>query len=190
MQIEKEIVMFELNQYQKLLFQSNRNSANLHQYRYAVAIEMFRQSIFSGKFAHLKRWVLRKRRDLYDIASIKKSVCLRGLYYSGIRVVDIQDIIGTEGRVTDFDIEFNPVNESDRKRWVNMALAYLSHIPLPPVELIQIGDAYFVRDGHHRISVARALGQTAVDAEVIVWKSCPPYPWQSSVGFRPVHLTS
>jgi hypothetical protein len=43
---------------------------------------------------------------------------------------------------------------------------------------MQIGDAYFVRDGHHRISVARALGQDAIDAQVVTWKASPPFPWQ------------
>lgn len=182
--------MFELNQYQKLLFQAGHDSVNVHQRRYILAADLFKQSLFAGKIIRLNRWLLRRRQNLFDIASVKKEVSLRGLYYSGIRAVHIRDIIGTEGRVADFDIDFNPVHETNRERWVSMALAYLSYIPLPPVELIQIGDAYFVRDGHHRISVARALGQTAVDAEVIVWKSSPPYPWQASVGFRPVHLTS
>jgi hypothetical protein len=41
---------------------------------------------------------------------------------------------------------------------------------MPPVELIRVGDVYFVRDGHHRVSVARALGQAYIDAEVTVWE--------------------
>jgi hypothetical protein len=50
--------------------------------------------------------------------------------------------------------------------------------PLPPVELIQVGDVYFVRDGHHRISVARALGQRDIGAEVMVWQVAGPLPWE------------
>ena len=49
---------------------------------------------------------------------------------------------------------------------------------LPPVALIQVGDHYFVRDGHHRISVARALGQLAIEATVEVWQVDRPLPWE------------
>ena len=52
---------------------------------------------------------------------------------------------------------------------MSVLLARWMDVPLEPVQLIQIGDDYFVRDGHHRISVARALGETCIDAEVTVW---------------------
>jgi hypothetical protein len=58
---------------------------------------------------------------------------------------------------------------------------------LPPVELVQIGDFYFVRDGHHRISVARAMGQEHIEAEVTVWDVVGPLPWEERVEFaRPL----
>jgi hypothetical protein len=92
--------------------------------------------------------------------------------------VPIGSIIGSEGRVADFDIDFHPIRETARERWVNMAIVYLSRLPLPPIELIRVGDAFFVRDGHHRISVGRAFGQISMDAEVTTWKAEPPFPWQ------------
>jgi hypothetical protein len=52
---------------------------------------------------------------------------------------------------------------------------------LPPVALIQVGDYYFVRDGHHRISVARALGQQVIEATVEVWQVDKPLPWEQRV---------
>jgi hypothetical protein len=93
-------------------------------------------------------------------------------------VVPIHSIIGSEGKVADFDMGFHPIKESSRERWVNMAMVYLCRLPMPPVELIQVGNAYFVRDGHHRISVSRAFGQTHIDAEVVTWQALPPFPWQ------------
>jgi uncharacterized ParB-like nuclease family protein len=51
---------------------------------------------------------------------------------------------------------------------------------LPPVELVQLGDLYFVRDGHHRISVAQAMGQESIEAEVIVWQAEGLLPWEQS----------
>ena len=56
-----------------------------------------------------------------------------------------------------------------RERWLSIASSYLHGISLPAVELIQVGDIYFVRDGHHRISVSRAFGEVEIDAEVWVW---------------------
>jgi hypothetical protein len=57
---------------------------------------------------------------------------------------------------------------------------------LPPVELIQVGDLYFVRDGHHRISVARAVGQRYIEAEVTAWQVSGPLPWEGSAAPSPV----
>jgi hypothetical protein len=85
---------------------------------------------------------------------------VHGSFYTGVRVVPISAIIGSEGRTADFDMDFHPLNEGARERWVSMAIAYLACLALPPVQLIQIGEAYFVRDGHHSISVSRALGRS------------------------------
>jgi hypothetical protein len=52
---------------------------------------------------------------------------------------------------------------------------------LPPVELVQVGDVYFVRDEHHRISVARTLGQLDIEAEVTVWHLSGPLPYDAHV---------
>ena len=61
---------------------------------------------------------------------------------------------------------------------MSVAGAQLQDVPLPPVDLIQVGDRYFVRDGHHRISVARTLGQHFVEAEVTVYQMSGPLPWE------------
>jgi hypothetical protein len=63
---------------------------------------------------------------------------------------------------------FYPTQERSRTRWMGIALEKLPGRDLPPVELIQIGDSYYVRDGHHRISVSRAMGQDFIDAEITV----------------------
>lgn len=76
-----------------------------------------------------------------------------------------------------FDDAFHPIRTHTELRWRRVARAGLAGVTLPPVELIRIGEAYFVRDGHHRISVARALGQKEIDAVVTVWQVEPqPVP--------------
>jgi hypothetical protein len=178
--------MFENNLNQNLLVQTEHQAENIHALRYNTAIDHFRSAVFDGWISRIRRRILRHQRWLYDLVSVKPHIALQGSFYSGIKVVSINKIIGTEGRAANFDIDFYPVSEESRERWVNMALAYLSRIPLPPIELIQIGDRYFVRDGHHRISVALSFGQTAMDAEVITWQANPPFPWQKNHQLQPM----
>jgi hypothetical protein len=155
------------------------NSENMYARRSNTALIQFRWTVRKGKFFRLKRKFLKRQHSLYDLNALKSSLCVRGSFYSGIRVVPISSIIGSEGKTADFDMDFHPLRETSRERWVNMAMAYLSHIPLPPIQLIQVGESYFVRDGHHRISVSQAFGQVAMDAEVIAWQASPPFPWQT-----------
>jgi hypothetical protein len=147
-------------------------------HRYSTALNQFKSVLQMGKLFRMVMKVLGRKPVLFDLNAIKPGLELHGSHYSGLRAVRIHSIIGSEGKCADFDMGFHPVNETARQRWVNMAIVYLSRLPLPAVHLIQIGDAYFVRDGHHRISVARAFGQDAIDAEIVTWKASPPFPWQ------------
>jgi hypothetical protein len=148
--------------------------------RYGIALNYFKSGLFQGKVSRFMKLLLGHQQWLYDLNEYRTYLSSGGSSHAGIRIVPIRQIIGSEGRGADFDGSFHPVNVNSRERWVNMAILFMSRVPLPLVKLIQIGDAYFVRDGHHRISVACALGQVAVDAEVITWQAQPPFPWQSS----------
>jgi hypothetical protein len=85
----------------------------------------------------------------------------------GIQNIAIDQIIGSEGRNHDFDNQFWPITEHSRDRWVNIAVAIGSGIPLPPVQLVRTAKGYIVRDGNHRVSVARAFGQEVIEAEIV-----------------------
>ncbi|MEN3188772.1 MAG: hypothetical protein ABDK94_08365, partial [Atribacterota bacterium] len=87
--------------------------------------------------------------------------------YKGIQTVPIDKIIGTENRFDDFDREFLPLKKQDRHRWARIHQLYQSGQSLPVVSLVKVGEFYFVRDGHHRISVAKAERAEYIDAEVI-----------------------
>jgi hypothetical protein len=84
----------------------------------------------------------------------------------GVQVVALDSIVGTVDRERDFDRRFRPTSARVRSRWEQIAAATRRGEPLPPVDLLQIGSIYFVRDGHHRVSVARALGRDDIDAYV------------------------
>jgi hypothetical protein len=112
---------------------------------------------------------------------LKNSNCLQDLqtvpaqdytnrYFAGLQPVPLDQICGTLGRSEWFDAQFYPLTEQVRERWVSIAMAHLMFVPLDPVQLIQVGQSYFVQDGHHRVSVSRAFGVHAIDAEVVVWE--------------------
>ena len=86
---------------------------------------------------------------------------------SRIVSISIRQIKGTLGRSSDFDRSFNPLNEESRTRWVSIMAATLKGSTMPPVELVKVDNSYYVRDGHHRISVAKYLGQVAIDAKIM-----------------------
>jgi hypothetical protein len=89
--------------------------------------------------------------------------------YQGVMAVPIAEIVGSEGRAVDFDAGFAPLGKHTRDRWVRVAIGRFFGCSLPPVQLIRTTDGYYVSDGHHRISVARALGEDFIEAEVVRW---------------------
>jgi hypothetical protein len=84
----------------------------------------------------------------------------------GLQVVPLDAIVGTVDRAADFDRGFRPTTTRLRSRWERIAAAQRRGEPLPPVSLYQVGELYFVRDGHHRVSVAKSLGRMDIDAYV------------------------
>jgi hypothetical protein len=83
-----------------------------------------------------------------------------------------------------YSSNFNPLSKHSQERWQGIYGALMHGSSLPPVTLIEIGGRYFVRDGHHRISVARALGRLDIEAEVTAWDVNGPLPWEMAA---PVH---
>lgn len=84
-----------------------------------------------------------------------------------LQTVALDQVVGSEGRSRDFDDQFWPLTEHSRDRWVSIAVAMGIGKPLPPVQLVKAANGYVVRDGHHRLSVARAIGQVAIEAEIV-----------------------
>ena len=89
-----------------------------------------------------------------------------GERHLGLRVVELDSIVGTVDRTKEFDRRFRPTSGRLRGRWERMAEAQRRGESMPPVALYRVGELHFVRDGHHRVSVARALGRETIDAYV------------------------
>jgi len=129
-----------------------------------------------GRWAAVWQTLRRGSNELHNLAAIIATQTLRSQRAAGVHAVPLNAIRGSEGRCADFDAAFHPRQQHTRSRWEGIAEAMLREVTLPPVELIQLGDTYFVRDGHHRISVSRALGQIDIDAIVTVWTVDGPEP--------------
>ncbi|MFV0458679.1 MAG: chromosome partitioning protein ParB [Actinomycetales bacterium] len=84
----------------------------------------------------------------------------------GIRTIEVDRIVGSVDKVRDFDPKFRPTSGRSRQRWERLALAVRTGQDFPPIDVYQVGDMYFVRDGHHRVSVCRALDVPVIDADV------------------------
>ena len=84
----------------------------------------------------------------------------------GLQEIPLDAIVGSVGRYVDFTRSFLPRQDSDRERWTRVQLAMEDLSGLPPIEVYKIGDAYFVRDGNHRVSVARQFEQSHIQAHV------------------------
>lgn len=111
---------------------------------------------------------------LLSFDQVKDKLTLRGSFYRGLQTVLVKNIIGSVDRYRDFDRAFLPSQTHTASRWKTINQFFRSETELPPVKLYQIGDAYFVLDGNHRVSVAREHGVEYIDAEVIEVRSRVP----------------
>jgi hypothetical protein len=120
--------------------------------------------------SRLRRWLRREPGDVDHILPFDEVVAALGRVQQrelGRRVVALDAIVGTVDRLQGFDRRFRPTTPAVRKRWESIAEAMRRGQSMPPVDLYKVGEVYFVKDGHHRVSVSRALGFDVIDARVV-----------------------
>ena len=139
---------------------------------------LYSRALDRGQRGQLWSALSGQSRCLFSLEEIDSNCTVDASYHAGTCFVPICQIRGTEGRSVDFDRDFNPLQDNNRDRWLSIAAAWGRGKELPPVALVQVGDVFFVRDGHHRISVAQALGRRSVKATVMVWQVNGPLPWK------------
>ncbi len=118
-------------------------------------------------FSTIASFMSPRRRRLLALDEVRSILKIRGEEYRGVLAVPVDMIIGSEGRYRDFARGFLPRHGYLRDRWVRVDSAHYHDVILPPVRLYELGGAYFVRDGNHRVSVARMQGVIDIDAEVV-----------------------
>jgi hypothetical protein len=91
---------------------------------------------------------------------------MRGERVLGLQSIRLDSIVGTVDSRRDFDRKFRPTSSRIRGRWERLALAQRMGESVPPIDVFRVGDLHFVKDGHHRVSVALATGQKTIDAYV------------------------
>lgn len=128
---------------------------------------IFSNAINRSKWVMFLQKLVGKQNKLQTLSKVKNSAKPNKAQNKDIVTVSINKIVGSESRAHDFDKQFRPLVSHTRDRWVGVAIAYRRGINLPPVELIQVGDEYYVRDGHHRISVAKTYGQATIEARIV-----------------------
>ncbi|NCN04335.1 MAG: transcriptional regulator [Spirochaetales bacterium] len=131
-----------------------------------AAREDFNRAKARAFVSHVLNLIKPEREKLLSLDEMRKIIPTRGESYRGIQTIDLDKIVGSEGRYQDFSKEFLPKKEHLRNRWVSIDKAHLTDVILPPIQLYEVGGVYFVRDGNHRVSVAKMQGAKMIDAEV------------------------
>ena len=131
---------------------------------------LFNRMLVNGYLRHILVRMTGESNKLYSLSnSLKNEVFLNAMDI-GLKTVPLQRVVGLENHCNDFDNQFNPLTEQNRLRWLEFSDKVFYGDSLPVVELIQIGQSYYARDGHHQISISRSLGKIYIDAKEIVFQ--------------------
>jgi len=112
--------------------------------------------------------------DLLPFEEVRQKLQLHNVRYLGLQDVPLDHIVGSVGRYKDFNRAFFPRQDELRQRWQRIDRLVTTGGGLPPVELAKVGQAYFVRDGNHRVSVARQHGTPTIEAYVWEYEARVP----------------
>jgi len=134
---------------------------------YSLAREDFGKVRKREVIARILALLRAQKAEMLSLGDVRSLLKPESETYRGMQVVPIAKIVGSEGRYKDFDKAFLPRHDKLMKRWMRVDVAHYANVILPPIKLFEIGGAYFVRDGNHRVSVAKARGAEFIDAEVI-----------------------
>ena len=104
--------------------------------------------------------------ELLEYDAVRRQLPFQGQRDLGVQTIALDKIVGSVGRYRDFDRAFLPTQRGTKGRWINISKARYADKELPAIDVYKVGDVYFVRDGNHRVSVARERDQEFIDAYV------------------------
>jgi nucleotide-binding universal stress UspA family protein len=135
-------------------------------YGLSEAISDFREARSKAVLQELLGRVRGESVELLSYEEVRQMLRASSSAETGLRDIPLDAIIGSVGRYTDFTRSFLPRDRVNEERWARVKLLMSDQVGLPPIEVYKIGEAYFVKDGNHRVSVARQLGATHIQAYV------------------------
>jgi len=135
--------------------------------------QLLAKRLKAGKARQIKARIFHTCNDLVDADRLLQRLDLSKTTDRGLQEVRLDAITGSMGRAKDFDLHFNPRTRITADRWKRVAEGRSQGRDLPVPFLYQVGDAYYVVDGNHRVSVARARGETHITAHVIAIDPAP-----------------
>jgi nucleotide-binding universal stress UspA family protein len=133
---------------------------------YAQAITDFRAARRKVAMQEIMGRITGRSTELLSYEEVRQK--LRALESGKVELkqIPLNAIVGSVGRYTDFTRNFLPLKDSDEGRWARVMAATTGLVGTPPIEAYKIGEVYFVLDGNHRVSVARQLRATSIEAYV------------------------
>lgn len=134
-----------------------------------MAVQLFNRTYRNPQTNGLRRLVGRQSQPLQVLHDIEAEQGIRNRHYVGLKSIPLANIRGTLNRADDFDAKFRPLKVTDKDRWSRVASMMMDGRDLGPIDVIQVGEDYYVKDGHHRVSVANAMDYGYLDAIVERW---------------------
>jgi nucleotide-binding universal stress UspA family protein len=141
----------------------------------ASAVEDFHRARAQAKLEGIVARLTGQSTELLSYEEVRRKLRARERPSEHLEDVPLDAIVGSVGRYRDFTRSFLPRQESSKDRWARVEVAVTSMEGVPPIEVYKVGDAYFVRDGNHRVSVARQLGAERIQAYVTEVETRVPF---------------
>jgi hypothetical protein len=139
---------------------------DINDVHFREGISAFQSARFRAFWDDMFSLIRGKPAELLSFEDIRARLRLREEDYKGLQDVPLDKIAGSVGRYHEFNSRFLPKRNTMQDRWSRVYAQASGMVGLPPIELYKVGDVYFVRDGNHRVSVARQLGAKTIQAHV------------------------
>src|SRR5919106_422136 len=137
------------------------------QYQFQAAIQDFQSARKKAAVQEVLARITGKSTQLLSYDEVAGKLRLQGRTERGVQHIPVDAIVGSVGRYTDFTRTFLPRSSENQQRWAGVKAAMEEGAGLPPIEVYTVGEAYFVIDGNHRVSIAKQEGFSSIEARVI-----------------------
>ncbi len=147
----------------------------LSQASYQLALRDFQQARKQAVMQQILSRLRGEAAELLCFDEVRQQLRSTGITIKhGLKEIPLDKVVGSVARYDDFTRGFLPKRDTDKERWAGVKAAVNDMVGIPPIEVYQVGDAYFVQDGNHRVSIARRLGTKTISAYVTEIKTRVP----------------